>query len=301
VSDANKDGKITVDEALLATHSQHYKDGVNGYATGDPYGSGSIMVTKLWGKETIANLFFLNGQPLDEGVTTAIVNDRDLLTAALMKDSDTWSDWFATFGGQTNVQCIAGGSCTFKMTGYPGMTQEVEYKPVEGVTMGAWTEGTPFKPIVDEEGNEIKTDENGEVTLGFPEEGTYIITAQGTVKGKSWTGEDIDCPIIAPVAIIEVVKDNQIKVTAKTVNAKADKKTTVKASKVFTVKKAKGDVTYKQKTKNSKITVAKNGNVTVKKGLKKGKTYKIKVRVTDEGNEEYAGSSADVTLKVKVK
>ena len=38
-----------------------------------------------------------------------------------------------------------------------------------------------------------------------------------------------------------------------------------------------------------------------KKGLKKGRTYSVKVKVTDKGNSNYKAKSKNVTLKIKVK
>ena len=55
---------------------------------------------------------------------------------------------------------------------------------------------------------------------------------------------------------------------------------------------------------NAKVAVSKSGKVTVKKGLKKGKTYKVKVLVTAAGGKvkgvKYAPAIKTVTLKVKV-
>jgi hypothetical protein len=93
---------------------------------------------------------------------------------------------------------------------------------------------------------------------------------------------------------------NPMTVKAKTVKAKAKKKTIIKKAKAFTVKKAQGKVTFKKTSGNKKITVSKAGNVTVKKGLKKGKTYKVKVKVKAAGNDNYKSAAKTVTLKVKV-
>ena len=75
---------------------------------------------------------------------------------------------------------------------------------------------------------------------------------------------------------------------------------TFTAKKAFTVKKNQGKVTYKKASGNSKITVSKAGKVTVKKGLKKGKTYSIKVKVTAAGNANYKKGTKTATLKVKI-
>lgn len=82
----------------------------------------------------------------------------------------------------------------------------------------------------------------------------------------------------------------------KAVTAKAKKNATIK--RVITVKKAQGSVKYK--TNNKKITV-KSGNLIVKKGLKKNKTYSLKITVSTKGNKNYKSASKTVTIKVKVK
>lgn len=63
----------------------------------------------------------------------------------------------------------------------------------------------------------------------------------------------------------------------------------------------KGKVTFKKTKGNGKIAVGKAGKVTVKKNLKKGKTYKVKVKVAVAGNEYYKKAAKTVTLKVKVR
>ena len=59
-----------------------------------------------------------------------------------------------------------------------------------------------------------------------------------------------------------------------------------------------GSVTYK--TNNKKVTV-KSGTMTVAKGLKKGKTYKVKITVTAKGNNNYKSQKVVKTIKIKVK
>ena len=100
---------------------------------------------------------------------------------------------------------------------------------------------------------------------------------------------------------IKVGAKNPMTVKPKTIKAKKSKKMSFKASKAFTVKKVKGKAVYKKVSGDKKITVSKTGKVTVKKGLKKGKTYKVRVKVSTEGNASYLSASKTVTLKVKVK
>jgi hypothetical protein len=94
---------------------------------------------------------------------------------------------------------------------------------------------------------------------------------------------------------------NTMTVKAKKITAKANKKTSFKKSKVFKIKKAKGKVTFKKTKGSNKITISKKGKLTVKKGLKKGKTYTVKVKVTAAGSKNYKSKSKTVKIKVKVK
>ena len=89
---------------------------------------------------------------------------------------------------------------------------------------------------------------------------------------------------------------NPVRVAAKkSVTANSKKATTIK--KAVAVTKAQGKVTYK--TDNKKVTVRK-GTMTVAKGLKKGKTYKVKVTVTAKGNSNYSSRKIVKTIKIKV-
>ena len=81
---------------------------------------------------------------------------------------------------------------------------------------------------------------------------------------------------------------------------KGQQEETVKAKKAVTVKKAIGRVTYAKASGNKKITVASNGKITVQKGLKRGK-YKVKIKVTAEGNSKYLPLTKKITVTVVVK
>ena len=79
------------------------------------------------------------------------------------------------------------------------------------------------------------------------------------------------------------------------------KKQVIKASKAFKVTGAKGKVSFTKLAGNKKISVSTAGKVTIKKkGLKKRKSYQVRVRVYDSGNAVYAPTARDVTIKIKV-
>ena len=118
-----------------------------------------------------------------------------------------------------------------------------------------------------------------------------IIDGIGNYKGS----------IMKPFKIVKA--NNPLSVTTKT---KTVKYTKVKKKKqvvtAITVTKNQGTVTYaKLKGSSSKLTINKTtGKITVKKGTKKG-TYKIKVKITAKGNNNYKAKSIIKTIKVKVK
>ena len=85
---------------------------------------------------------------------------------------------------------------------------------------------------------------------------------------------------------IKVGYTNYFSAAAKTVKAKANKKTTFAAKKAFKVSGTKGEVTYEKKSGNKKIKVASNG--------------KVKVLVTDSGSSTFLSATKTVTLKVKI-
>ena len=60
-------------------------------------------------------------------------------------------------------------------------------------------------------------------------------------------------------------------------------------------------MTFKRIGGNKKIKVSKAGVVKVPKGLKKGKTYKVKVKATAAETENYLPATLKKTIKIKVR
>jgi hypothetical protein len=103
--------------------------------------------------------------------------------------------------------------------------------------------------------------------------------------------------------IRKAVNTLSVKAVRKTQTVKAGKKTTIKAGKAFKVVRnvSKGKVTYSKISGNGKITVSKNGKITVRKGLKKGKTYTVKVRAASAETAKYESANSEITIKIKAK
>lgn len=121
---------------------------------------------------------------------------------------------------------------------------------------------------------------------------TMVITGTGKFNGKV-------------TKTFKIAKaNNPMKVTfKKTVKANASKKTSIKNT--VTVKKAQGKLVYKTNNKkftikNDKLNVGKC-TLIVDKGLKKGKTYTVKITVTSKGSANYKSIKKTVKVKVKIK
>ena len=107
----------------------------------------------------------------------------------------------------------------------------------------------------------------------------------------------------------KVKQANTLKVSAKTKAVKAKKlKKKKQTVKPLTIKNAKGAVTVTKVKKGSaaklfkKITVnKKTGAITIKKGKYAKKTYKIKLKITANGNSDYNSKTLTKVVKIKVK
>ena len=130
--------------------------------------------------------------------------------------------------------------------------------------------------------------------------GTYTVTITG--KGNCTGTTKANYRIIKAANPLTVKRK-----TAKIKYSKLKKKKQKLAvSKAMKINDAQGTVTYKlvsvKKAKFKKYfkISTKTGKITVKKKLKKG-TYKVKVKVTAAGNNNYNSLTKTVTFKIKVK
>lgn len=204
VQDLNADGKHTYDEALIALHKalKSEKD----YVTKES-SFGGLAVSKLWGVETSNCLFFKNGEALKTTVDAVTVAGNDVLYVSINKDDTYYADKYTKF--DVSAKAITKGhSVELTLTDGNG-------KALAGIAIGTWKDGK----FVAMEGK--VTDQNGKVTLTFPEAGTYMITAQGSVKEMvndysaypTVTQKEADCPLMAPVCTVNVKNPGELKLT----------------------------------------------------------------------------------------
>lgn len=185
VTDINRDGKLSVDEALYAAHSFF----------GKGYASENGVVTKLWDVETANVSFFVNHEPVSSDVSTEDVREGDYLVASVDRDTVNDYDKYSYFT-ELEMSVSAGQEFTLNLI-------DDEGNALAGMEIGLW-DGSGSTTMTG-----LTTDINGAVTLTLNQEGQYCVTAKGTVMESSIdvnTMEitSIETPIIAPVCEVTV-------------------------------------------------------------------------------------------------
>ena len=127
----------------------------------------------------------------------------------------------------------------------------------------------------------------------------------GVVTGKSEGDVTITATnngVKATIKIKVIKRNNTMKVTGKKVNVKPDKKVVLARAKALNITGAKGTLAFKKTGGTNKVTVNKKpGKLTVKPGLKKGKTYTVKVNVRAQGDKTYKPKALTVKVKICIK
>lgn len=211
VTDTDKDGKLTVADALYAMHEANYKGGAAaGFATTvhEQYG---LYVTKLWGNDSGSFGYYLNNKAAMNAAEP--VTDGDSLTAFIYKDTATWSDVYSCFNANTysldldktnefelQLKCIRSDYST----NIPTITEEV----------------LPDAEIaINGEKSAYKTDANGKVKIKLTKQGSYVISA---------TSKELT--LVPPVCVVEASKTENMPTTDGDENTGNQSKTEVKKS-----------------------------------------------------------------------
>ena len=334
--DLDGDGKVSLDETLVAVHDNYCPDG---------YTVSSGWVTKIWGVSGAGAGFYRNNKSTDV-VTDEIVENQDQITAFIYVDSAAYSDRYGYFD-QSTVTTAVNKDVTLSLSG-TGYNDEWETvtEPYAGAMLGTVAADGTFTAIPN-----AVTDENGKVTFSFDKAGTYLVSAQTAKDGK---------PLVSPVCIVTVTpapvtpeptpdqkpgkdtdktteeapaititltikKDTETATTeAKTTEAarpssaqKTVKKTTAKVASVTSAKKKQAAVqlkkvkkatgyqvqlsTSKKFTKKTTVTVnTKKVKYTFKK-LKSGKTYYVRSRAYRKENKTTVYGKYSRIAKIVVK
>ena len=175
VSDRDQNGKITVDEALYATHEALYNGGAEtGYSTFDS-GSG-LSLAILWGRGT-AGVFASAGYYLNNAGCWSlndVVNAGDYLTAFNYYDTIFYSDAYSYFSENT-VSVHQGTSVTLTLNalGYDENWNQVS-SPYAGAKLMLL--GTTADVLTTDEGGRV------EIATSQLQPGTYYAVAYTEAK-----------------------------------------------------------------------------------------------------------------------
>lgn len=164
VSDADGDGAVTVNDALLLAHEKSYPGGAEqGYAsTEGPYG---LMLTKLWGVENGGSYGYYCNDAAAMSLADP-VKPGDRITAYVYTDLETWSDTYCFFD-RSFVSAEINGEVTLQLmaAGF-----DAEFNPITVPVEGAVI-------LLNGEKTSYRTDAQGKVTLRMKDGGSVLISA----------------------------------------------------------------------------------------------------------------------------
>lgn len=270
VSDTNANGKLDIDDTLLAAHKAYCPQGVEGYKSES--GQYGLSLMKLWGDESGAFGYYLNHNSAWSLEDT--VKDGDFVHAFVYTDKTGWSDKYSYFN-KKSATVTAGQKTALKLNA-AGFDEQ--WNPVvsgyAGAEVGYYKGSTWVKLAV--------TDSTGTAKVTAAAKGTYTITA------KAKTGEILVppvCMLTVKAPVIGKAYISSVKPGIKKATVSWKKVSGAGAYKVFY--KVTGTKTWKQvKTTGTKKTIKK---------LRKGRKYTFMVRAYKKvGTVTYYGAYSAV-------
>ena len=180
VEDANANGKLTIEDAMVCAHREYCDEGEAGFASVE--GGDGMYITKLWGVENGGAYGYYLNDKMAMSLSDEI-QAGDYLVIFAYKDAANYSDIYAW----ASLEMGEGDAVIFTLSGYTGW--DADYNPIEGPISGAsvYVDGTQ---IGDQTGDTL-TDENGKVTL-------YLPKAEGKIFQVEFFNEEAN---IVPVVI----------------------------------------------------------------------------------------------------
>ena len=205
VTDTDKDGKLTIADALYAMHEANYKGGAAaGFATAvhEQYG---LNVTKLWGDDSGSFGYYLNNKaPMNAAEP---VTDGDSLTAFIYKDTATWSDVYSYFNANTyNLDLDKTNEFELQLKGI-----RYDYPTDKALSAAEIT--------INGEKTTYKTNADGKVKIKLTKQGSYVISAASNAL-----------TLVPPVCVVTASKTENMPTTDGDENTGNQSKTEVKKS-----------------------------------------------------------------------
>ena len=290
VSDVDKDGALTVNDALYAVHEAKYDGGAaKGYYS--YYSDYGYSLGKLWGDDS-GNFGYTVNNVSCNSLADAVKNG-DYVNAYILSDDITWSDVYTFFNvNSIKANCGENVSLTLYGLGYDDNWNTVTVAIKDAVI------------TLNGKATAYKTDASGKVTFKIDTIGEVVISAKS------------DSQILVPPVC-------KATVTCKhTITAVKNKKNATYFEKGYTGDKyctvcgkliTKGSKTAKLTLKTPKFTAVKSGKkIKIKYYAVKGATgfevrykakgkWKTKSFNTKKSAKKYIGSLKKGTYKVQVR
>lgn len=179
VTDQDKDGKLTIYDALYCAHEQNYTGGAQaGFGTEDT--QWGVSLTKLWGVENGGSYGYYLNNASAMSLTDSVKNG-DTIQAYAYVDTTTFSDMFCYFD-QDALRADVGEEVTLTLTGIS--FDPTTFAPVAAPVTGA-------KILVDGQDSGIVTDATGKCTVK--------VTKNCVISATSDTAT-----LVPPVCVAEV-------------------------------------------------------------------------------------------------
>lgn len=204
VTDVDKDGALTVNDALYSAHEAKYEGGAAAGYESAPSQWG-ISLNKLWGVANGGSYgYYINNNSAMS--LTDTVKDGDYLNAYAYTDLSTWSDMYCYFDAY-KLSGDAGAPVTLTLT---ASTYDAQFNPITVPVADAVI-------TVDGISTTYKTDTEGKVTFNIGNAGVRVISA----KSQKQT-------LVPPVCILTVeavnVPNSETQTAANTATSDNDAK-----------------------------------------------------------------------------
>ena len=178
--DADEDGAITINDALLTAHIQRHENGAKAYVSEQsPYG---LSLVVLWDIDNGGSFgyYLNNASPLS---LADPIKAGEHVKAYAFTDLETWSDTYCFFENDA-LEAIPGNiSFTLYASGYDASWNPVTLPVADAVI------------TVNGEATDCKTDAEGKAVLSIDQPGKYVISAVSETQN-----------LVAPVCILTITE-----------------------------------------------------------------------------------------------
>lgn len=179
VTDADDDGNVTINDALIAAHEQKHPDGKAAFKSENTeYG---LSLVKLWNEENGGSFgYYLNHA--SAWSLLDVIKDADHIKAYAFTDLEMWSDTYAYFSADC-VSAKAGETVELTLN---AAAYDANWNPVTLPVANAVIK-------IDGALTEMTTNAEGVATLVFENAGEYVISAASA-----------EMTLVTPVCIVTV-------------------------------------------------------------------------------------------------